>query len=205
MKEITTLSVGSYEENCSIVKDEAGKAWIIDPGQDAGRIVAAVEALGAVPAAVLLTHAHFDHIGAIPGLKAKWPGLKIYVGEEDVAMFAHPANCFPPDYPLVAMPEGVVTIDEKGAEGVPFKVIATPGHTRGGRCYLLEEDGVLFAGDTLFCGSVGRTDFPGGSMISLLDSLKKLTALPDATRVISGHGPATTIGREKASNPFLVR
>jgi len=193
-----TVSVGLYEVNCTLAID-GGDAWVVDPGADEAVIEKAAEAEGAKIAGVLLTHAHFDHIGAIPGLKARFPEMPVYVHPSDEVMFGHPFNQFPPDYPSFQKPAGVVD-----ARKFPLaEVIETPGHTPGGVCYYFKDDGVLLSGDTLFAGSVGRTDFPGGSMSTLVESLKKLKALPDGTKVIPGHGPSTTIGEEKGSNPFL--
>ena len=193
-----TLTVGLYEVNCTLAIDGAD-AWVVDPGADEEAIVKAAEAEGAKIAGVLLTHAHFDHIGAIPGIKARFPAAPVYVHPSDEVMFGHPFNRLPPEYPSFPKPAGVVD-----ARKFPLaEVIETPGHTPGGVCYYFKEDGVLLSGDTLFAGSVGRTDFPGGSMTTLVESLKKLKALPDLTKVIPGHGPSTTIGEEKGSNPYL--
>ncbi len=193
-----TLTVGLYEVNCTLAIDGAD-AWVVDPGADEEAIVKAAEAEGAKIAGVLLTHAHFDHIGAIPGIKARFPEAPVYVHPLDEVMFGHPFNRLPPEYPSFPKPAGVVD-----ARKFPLaEVIETPGHTPGGVCYYFKEDGVLLSGDTLFAGSVGRTDFPGGSMTALVESLKKLKALPDLTKVIPGHGPSTTIGEEKGSNPYL--
>ena len=193
-----TVTVGLYEVNCTLAIDGAD-AWVVDPGADEEAIVKAAEAEGAKIAGVLLTHAHFDHIGAIPGIKARFPDAPVYVHPSDEVMFGHPFNRLPPEYPSFPKPAGVVD-----ARKFPLaEVIETPGHTPGGVCYYFKEDGVLLSGDTLFAGSVGRTDFPGGSMTTLVESLKKLKALPDLTKVIPGHGPSTTIGEEKGSNPYL--
>jgi glyoxylase-like metal-dependent hydrolase (beta-lactamase superfamily II) len=193
-----TVTVGLYEVNCTLAIDGAD-AWVVDPGADEEAIVKAAEAEGAKIAGVLLTHAHFDHIGAIPGIKARFPDAPVYVHPSDEVMFGHPFNRLPPEYPSFPKPAGVVD-----ARKFPLaEVIETPGHTPGGVCYYFKEDGILLSGDTLFAGSVGRTDFPGGSMTTLVESLKKLKALPDLTKVIPGHGPTTTIGEEKGSNPYL--
>ena len=193
-----TVTVGLYEVNCTLAIDGAD-AWVVDPGADEEAIVKAAEAEGAKISGVLLTHAHFDHIGAIPGIKARFPDAPVYVHPSDEVMFGHPFNRLPPEYPSFPKPAGVVD-----ARKFPLaEVIETPGHTPGGVCYYFKEDGVLLSGDTLFAGSVGRTDFPGGSMTTLVESLKKLKALPDGTKVIPGHGPSTTIGEEKGSNPYL--
>ena len=193
-----TVTVGLYEVNCTLAIDGAD-AWVVDPGADEEAIEKAAEAEGAKIAGVLLTHAHFDHIGAIPGIKARFPDAPVYVHPSDEVMFGHPFNRLPPEYPSFPKPAGVVD-----ARKFPLaEVIETPGHTPGGVCYYFKDDGVLLSGDTLFAGSVGRTDFPGGSMTTLVESLKKLKALPDLTKVIPGHGPSTTIGEEKGSNPYL--
>ena len=195
----TTIPTGSFEANCTILSGD-GKAWIVDPGGDARRIAALVRETGCAPAGILLTHAHFDHIGAIPELQAIWPGLPVYVHKDDAKVIAHALNQVPPDYPPIPLPENVRT------EGWPdfLEVIETPGHTPGGVCYYLKQDSLLLSGDTLFAGSVGRTDLPGGHMPTLMASLAKLVELPGDTRVVPGHGPQTTIGLEKESNPFLA-
>ena len=196
-----TIQVGGFEVNCSILS-ENGKAWIVDPGQEAGRIIDVLAKKGLEPAAVLLTHAHFDHISGIPGLVEKFPELPIYVHERDAPMFGHPLNQLPPEYPSFAKPRTLTTLDKlEGLEGL--EIIETPGHTPGGVCYYFPKDKLLLSGDTLFAGSVGRTDLPGGDMATLMNSLQKLTALPDDTLVIPGHGMHTTIAAEKRGNMFL--
>jgi glyoxylase-like metal-dependent hydrolase (beta-lactamase superfamily II) len=195
-----TVSTGSFDVNTSILSNH-GQAWIVDPGGEAPRIMALMEKKGLEPAGILLTHAHFDHIGAVPALQAAFPMLKLTVHANDLPVITHPMNAMPPDYPPIAAPKNVLhSTDAPGCE-----IIETPGHTPGGVCYYFPGDKLLLAGDTLFAGSVGRTDLPGGDMAVLMRSLLKLTALPDDTLVIPGHGPHTTIGAEKASNPFLRR
>lgn len=198
---VNTIEVGSYAVNCSIVASDSGETFVIDPGSEPETIIAALEKTGTVPSAILLTHAHFDHVSGIAGLQAKWPDLAVFMDLADAPMFGHPFNTNPPEYPVPPKPANLVSVDE--LQG-PFKVIRTPGHTPGGVCYLLENEGILFAGDTLFAGSVGRTDLPGGSMPTLMASLANLVALPDGIRVIPGHGPETTIGCEKRTNPYLI-
>ena len=202
-----TIQVGLYEVNCSILSED-GKAWIVDPGHEADRIAALLEKKELKPEAILLTHAHFDHIGAVAGLLERFPSLPVYIGEKDVAVISHPMNQLPPDYPPVKKPASLKAIGQAGSiEGLVglqgLEVIETPGHTPGGVCYYLPSEKLLLAGDTLFAGSVGRTDLPGGDMGTLVESLKKLTTLPDDTIVVPGHGPKTTIGAEKCYNPFL--
>ena len=198
-----TIQVGGFEVNCSILS-ENGKAWIVDPGQEADHIIDLLAQKGLEPAAILLTHAHFDHIGGIPGLIGKFPDLPVYVHEKDAPMIGQPLNQLPPEYPNTGSLRGLRSLRGlKSVEGLEVEIIETPGHTPGGVCYYLPKDKLLLSGDTLFAGSVGRTDLPGGDMATLMASLKKLTALPDDTIVIPGHGMFTTIGDEKRGNPFL--
>ena len=196
-----TIQVGGFEVNCSILS-ENGKTWIVDPGQEADRIIDLLAKKGLEPAAILLTHGHFDHISGIPGLLKKFPDLPVYVHEKDMQMFGHPLNQLPPEYTSFAKPHNLVSLDKlEGLEGL--EILETPGHTPGGVCYYFPKDKLLLSGDTLFAGSVGRTDLPGGDMATLMDSLQKLTALPDDTLVIPGHGMHTRIALEKSGNPFL--
>ena len=208
-----TIQVGGFEVNCSILS-ENGKAWIVDPGQEARRIIDLLAKKGLEPAAILLTHGHFDHISGIPGLLEKFPDLPVYVHEKDMPMFGHPLNQLPPEYASFAKPKAIKSLSSRVVEclSLEVEVIETPGHTPGGVCYYFPNFQtsqtskplhLLLSGDTLFAGSVGRTDLPGGDMATLMDSLQKLTVLPDDTLVIPGHGMHTRIALEKSGNPFL--
>ena len=199
----TTFEVGTFEVNCSILS-ENGKAIVVDPGADATRIRAELKKQGLDLAAVLLTHAHFDHISGIPALQKAFPGIPVYVHPGDVPMFGHPLNQAGGEYAPIGRPSGVRDV-ETLAELLPgVEVIHTPGHTPGGVCYHFPGDRLLLSGDTLFAGSVGRTDFPGGSMTRMMESLSTLAKLPDDTLVIPGHGPHTTIGAERRYNPYMA-
>jgi len=205
------LCVGAFGVNCSLVA-LGDRALIVDPGAEAGRLADTLAKLHLTPAAILLTHAHFDHIGAVPDLLARFPQLKVYVHPKDIPAFSHPLNQYPPDYPPVvpdpsAPPAWLSALTDVAALATDFpnvvEVIETPGHTPGCVCYRFADDALLLAGDTLFAGSVGRTDLPGGNMSTLLSSLAKLKTLPPKTHVVPGHGPFTTIADEIAGNPYL--
>lgn len=187
-----TFEVGLYAVNCTILK-LGEKALIVDPGSEPTFIAAQLKNMKLTPSAILLTHAHFDHIGAVNELERRFPGIPVYLGEKDVPVLTHPFNQLPPEYPPIETPGNL----KPAAELEGIEVIDTPGHTPGGVSYYFPEHKLLLSGDTLFAGSYGRTDFPGGDMATLRGSLKKLYQLPDDTLVIPGHGRFTTIGDEK--------
>ncbi len=199
--------VGFYKVNCylvSVVPDGAveaggndgpgGDAVVIDPGDEAEAILDLVRARGLEVRAVLLTHGHWDHVGAVADV-AEATGAPVYLHEADLALLE---EWSPRPVPAVRFLQDGGMVE---AGGLSLEAWHTPGHTPGGLCYRL--GGWLFSGDTLFAGSVGRTDFPGGSPEELARSLRRLLTLPDGTTVYPGHGPATTIGRERVANPFL--
>ncbi|MCI8442927.1 MAG: MBL fold metallo-hydrolase [Provencibacterium sp.] len=203
MLQIEMLAVGPLEENTYLLMGEEG-CILIDPGEEAERISSRIEELGKKPALILLTHGHFDHIGAANALRARY-GCPIAIGERDAEMLADPqkslagaANrekyCFSADRLLQ---EG----DTLEAAGLKVSILETPGHTRGSLSYLCE--GCLFSGDVLFFGSAGRTDLYGGDYPELLETLRALMLLPEDTAVYPGHGASTSIGREKRSNPVV--
>ncbi len=201
------MPLGAIGANCVILWEDPAAAWIVDPGAEPEAINAFLEKKGLTPALVLLTHGHFDHIGALDGLLARHPGLPVHIGPGDVQMIGHPQNAWPPDYDAVKKPASLVADLVDGATltagGLTMQVIATPGHTPGGACFLFAEQKLLLTGDTLFEGSCGRTDFPGGSRSQLDASLRRLAGLDPELTVVPGHGSLTTIAREVASNPFL--
>ncbi|MCP4570421.1 MAG: MBL fold metallo-hydrolase [FCB group bacterium] len=201
------LALGIYQTNCYLLYDEESKEGaIIDPGDEAERIIDRVDNLGFTPQMILLTHGHIDHIGAVNDVKAHYD-IPIFAGkgEEKLlasaadnmsAAFGSPVTCPPPDKILA---EG----EEVNIGSIKLTVIPTPGHSPGGVCFYSGK--ILICGDTLFYGSVGRTDFPGCSHEKLISSIiEKLLVLPNDTVCYPGHGPATTIGQEKANNPFLT-
>ena len=201
------MPLGSIEANCVILWEDPAAAWIVDPGAEPEAICAFLGEKKLTPALILFTHGHFDHIGAVDGLLARYPELPVHVGPGDVPMIGHPQNAWPPDYEVVKKPATLVADLVDGATlsagGLTAQVIATPGHTPGGACFLFAEQKLLLTGDTLFEGSCGRTDFPGGSPRQLNESLRRLAGLDPELTVVPGHGSITTIAREVASNPFL--
>lgn len=205
--EFITFPVGDYAANCTIVRGSGSKAWIVDPGGDSDLIFSELDRHGLDPVLVILTHSHFDHVSALDDILARYK-VPVYIHANDAEGVFSSFNR-QPGYRLPSRPEDYRTElgdgDVLDAGGVSAKLIATPGHTPGGWCLWFEEANTLIAGDTLFAGSVGRTDFPGGSYETLMKSLGKLMTLPDDAKVVCGHGPSTTIGTEKASNPFICQ
>ena len=181
-------------------------------GEEAGLPgISGSEAVPAAAAGILILFFSRTRAGwaapAIPALLAAHPGLPVHVGVGDKPFFGHPFNANPPAYPSVPPPATLAADLAEGmelsADGLMARVLATPGHTPGGVCFYFEAESLLVAGDTLFAGSAGRTDFPGGSARTLYASLARLKALPPETKVVCGHGPSTTIGRELLANPFF--
>lgn len=196
---IKTIPAGVYDVNCYIVVDEATKeAVIMDPGGDADLISRMIESLGAKPKMILLTHGHFDHVGGVVDLKNMYK-IPSYINEGDQKLMDNKTQIFEVSVPADKFVNDgdVLTFGTK-----EIKCIATPGHSPGGMCYLIEEH--LFTGDTLFNSSVGRSDLPCGNFNELIGNIKnKLVPLGDNIAVYPGHGPSSTIKYERLRNPFL--
>jgi hydroxyacylglutathione hydrolase len=205
---LETFPVGPLQCNCTILGDEtAGEAIVIDPGDDITRIHRRLTELGLKLKQILVTHGHIDHVGGALKLK-RLTGAPILLNENDLpqltlmdkqaAWLGVPTpEVAPPDESLT---EGMIV----GLPAYPAQVLHTPGHTQGSICLHFAPLKLVIAGDTLFAGSIGRTDLPGGNGSQILDSIRsRLLTLPDESRVIPGHGPETTIGIERERNPFL--
>ena len=203
MVTIHTLVLGAYQTNCYIVHDDSSKSCaVIDPGYEPEKILATLEALGLTVDAVLLTHGHFDHVGAVEALVGR-TGCKLWMKEADYTQKPSPIASF--FYPIHDCDFTEVSFCEEGeqihAGGLIFTVLETPGHTWGSVCYRCED--VIFTGDTLFAGACGRTDLPGGDAQWLRRSLARLAALEEDPTVYPGHGESSSLAREKRYNPYL--
>jgi len=205
---LETLVVGLLQVNCYVVGCERTReAAVIDPGDEAGRILGTLERHGLRLKYVILTHAHFDHLGAAAELRGR-TGAEVLVGARDAPLLDHlAAQAAFFRMPPAAHPGAVRTVaggDRIVVGTVTLEVIDSPGHSPGGISLYAPAEGILFSGDTLFWGSVGRTDLPGSDHAALLETLRsRLATLPDETRVLPGHEAETTIGLEKEQNPFF--
>ena len=204
-----TLPVGQLRCNCTIVGDERSlEAFVVDPGDDIARIMAVVSKHGLTVKQIIVTHGHIDHIAGAQQLKAL-TGAPIFYNQRDlplVALMDVQARWLGlASAPEVLPPDGELTDGHAvGVEGLAGTVIETPGHTPGSLCVYLPAESLLIAGDTLFAGSIGRTDLPFGDSRMIIRSIKdRLMALPDETLVVPGHGVETKIGAERDGNPFL--
>jgi hydroxyacylglutathione hydrolase len=205
--EIKKLIVSLFEVNCYLVwggKDKVGV--IVDPGDEDETIIDNIGTIGFKPGAILLTHGHGDHIGAVKPIKEKYD-IPIYIGREDAPLLESPSANFSSilGHEIACPPADHLVDDNDRFKIGPldFTVLSTPGHTRGGVCYFV--DNILFCGDTLFQGSIGRTDLSGGDYHQLITSIeKKILTLPEDIICYPGHGPKTTVGAEKRNNPFLA-
>lgn len=195
MLNIHTLPLGAYQTNCYIIHDDLSRTCcIIDPGYTPEAVLDKVDSLGLTVEAVLLTHGHFDHVGGVKDIAAE-TGCKVCLCADELSM--------PP-----RMTAGTLYYTDTYAEGdtlhlagLTISVIHTPGHTPGSVCLLVED--AMFSGDTLFAGSCGRTDLPGGSWVDITASLRRLSGLQTDYRIYPGHGEATTLAAEKRYNPYL--
>lgn len=204
---ICRLTVGPISTNCYIIMEESKKrALIVDPGGDADRIMNKIKELQVSVEAILLTHGHFDHMLAADTLREKYQ-VKVYLGQDDSELIKNPMENVSGMFgkPMSTHAD-VLLRDGQVLElaGFEIKVLATPGHTKGGVCYYIEKESVAFSGDTIFQASVGRSDFPTGSGASLSKSIReKIFTLPEDTQLFPGHGDSTVVSYEKKYNMFV--
>ncbi len=204
---LETFPVGPLQCNCTLLGDEeAAEAIVIDPGDEVNRIYGRISDLGLKLKQILITHAHIDHVGGAVKLK-RLTGAPILLNENDLPllkMMEQQAAWLGVPTPEVTAPDASLANGLRvGLERYPALVLHTPGHTQGSVCLHFEPLNMVIAGDTLFAGSIGRTDLPGGNSRQIIDSIEsQLMLLSDETKVLPGHGPATTIGTERNSNPL---
>ena len=203
------FTVGPLQENCYLLADShTQEAALIDPGDEAARLLEALDAQGLTLRAVWLTHAHFDHVGAVADILERYP-VPLYLHPADAPLLAHAsASAARWGIPLKQPPADFLPLEDGqilALGSLQAHCLFTPGHAPGHIAFYLPEEDVVIAGDALFKGSIGRTDLPGGNHARLLESIRtKLLTLPPETKVYPGHGPATTVGEEARNNPFLI-
>lgn len=203
MLKVHTLPLGAYQTNCYIIHEASSKTCcVIDPGYEGDTVLDKAASLGLSVEAIALTHGHFDHVGAVEEL-VKTTGCALWMNEGDYSQFPNPTNAY--FYPLANCSFTEVQFCEEDevihAGGLTFTVLSTPGHTYGSVCYKCED--ALFCGDTLFAGSCGRIDLPGGDRAAMLLSLERLADLQEDLRIFPGHGPSSNLAWEQESNPYL--
>ena len=207
---IDRLILGAYETNCYVLRSsEAAKdCLLVDAGLGAGKLIKFLQERKLNPVAVVLTHGHIDHIAGVAALRAEFPDIKVHIHKLDAEMLAEPhTNLSAMTGEFFSIEPAEFSLKEQDVieqAGVKLKVLHTPGHTPGGICLYSRDEAIVFTDAALFADSIGRTDFPNGSMEQLLTSIReKLFTLPDDTKVYPGHGLITTIAHEKEHNPFL--
>ena len=203
------LTVSPFQENCYVIGDEESMTGaIIDPGDEAARIALTVERVGLEISQIIVTHSHIDHVGAVAQLVDEYMCPVLMHNEAEAMLKTVPQQAMMMGMRFGKVPKvdrhiGDEEILEVGS--LRLRSLYTPGHAPGHLAFLVEDEDTVFSGDALFAGSIGRVDLPGGSMEVLMQSIsERLLILPDETRVLSGHGPETTVGRERTTNPFLA-
>ncbi|GGC91655.1 hydroxyacylglutathione hydrolase [Thalassobacillus devorans] len=205
--EIVQMPLGPLGTNCYIVSNDEKDCLIVDPGGDSRQLIDYLTKRHLKPVAIVLTHAHFDHIGAVDEVRDQF-NIPVYVHKEEADWLSDPqlngSAFFQMGSVAARRAERMIETGEREIDSFKFEVRHTPGHSPGSVSLVFEEEGFVIAGDALFQRGIGRTDLPGGDMNTLLNSIKnQLFTLPEGLKVYPGHGPATTIGEEKRENPFV--
>jgi len=203
------MLLGPLQTNCYILSNSDGRCLIVDPGEEPNKVIHYINQKKLQPKAILLTHAHFDHIGAVDAIRDQY-SIPVYIHNKEKEWLSDPerngSQFFLPGQGITAREADHIIMNEMemNIEGFTFKVFETPGHSPGSISFYFKDVALVVSGDALFQASIGRTDLPGGNHDELLRSIhNKLLVLPEETVVLPGHGPATTIGHEMDSNPFL--
>lgn len=202
------IPLGPLQTNCYLlIKEET--CLVIDPGEEGEKLIGLIDELNTKPQAILLTHAHFDHIGAVDTIRDYYK-IPVYIHEKEAKWLLDPSlngsQLFIQDHLVRIRPADYFLVNEETRKigDFSFKIFETPGHSPGSVSFYFEDTEIVISGDALFNGSIGRTDLPGGNLETLLRSIhEKILTLPEETKVLSGHGPITTVGNEMDSNPFL--
>ena len=202
MTRLQTIVLRFLSVNCYLVSDEAsGRALIVDPGSSPELIRQAIEKSHLKPEGILLTHAHVDHISAVPEIAAAY-SIPVWLHKNDLPLYSSKENSLLPW--MQSVPNLPRPVEECPTAGLDFRILHTPGHSKGSCCFYFPHERFILTGDTLFCGTYGRTDFPGGSLAEIMDSIKnKLLKLPEGVVVYPGHDRTTTIG-EELENPMFA-
>jgi len=205
---IDTFVLGPLETNCYVLRD-GGDCWVVDPGMCPGSLIRFLQAEDVAVARILLTHGHGDHIAGVDQVAQAFAGASVCCPAGDAAMLSDAEANMSRVFGVTLTADGPDELIQPGQElvlgGVTWRVLDAAGHTPGGVSYYCDSAGVVLTGDALFAGSIGRTDIPGASASRLLRNIREnLLVLPDDTRVLPGHGPETTIGMEKRTNPFFA-
>lgn len=209
MYKMSSVTTGMVATNCfSIINEETKEAIMIDASGNPKYLLEDINMADAKPIAILITHAHFDHMDAVKMIKSEYPDVKVYIGENDEKLLGDPtlnlSMSFMGDPVSLTADETLSDGEEIELIGIKIKCIEVPGHTIGGMCYYMPDLSCVFDGDTLFHGSIGRSDFPTGDADTLIRSIReKLFTLPEETKVFPGHDSETTIGWEKENNMFF--
>lgn len=204
----TRIPLGPIQTNAYLLEDEGGSALIVDPGAEAEKIISLIKKKNVNPLAILLTHAHFDHIGALDAVREEW-SLPVYLHKEEKDWLQNPSlngSARLLSWGITAKPADIlIEKDQKVKIGsFQFAIFHTPGHSPGSVSYYFQDEGIVLSGDALFKQGIGRTDLAGGSYDTLMKSIhERLLTLPESTVVLSGHGPETDIQSEMDENPFL--
>ena len=208
MLHIEAIENGAFQANCYLISNDQKEALVIDPGAEPERIIDRINTLGLTIVGYPLTHGHMDHVGALADVHAAFPA-HVGLHAADASWAFTPQNSMPPYYEAVLHPPDISVSYHESEEAVfgtfRFSILETPGHSPGGVCFLFKDENIMISGDTLFAGSIGRTDLPGSDHQHMMNSLQRLLKISEDYTVYPGHGPSSTLKTEQETNPFLLQ